>query len=235
MRRTAVVTGVGSGLGASLVRKLVDEDCQVGMFARSENYLNQLASELGENALPIPTDITKPDQVSKGFKHVREAFGPIDILINHAGNAAWAGLMGLQPSEFEQAWRVGPFASFLCCQEAVPDMLKQGGGAILFSGATSSIRGRGGALAFTSAKFGVRGLAESLARELWPKGIHIAHIIIDGGIASPSDTKSSPADPNEPLLDPDAMAQSYWNLITQDRSAWTLELDLRPHQEDFFV
>ena len=114
-------------------------------------------------------------------------------------------------------------------------MLKQGEGAILFSGATLSIRGRGGGLAFSSAKFGVRGLAESLARGLWPKGIHVAHIIIDGGIASPTDTKSSLADPNEPLLDPDAMVQSYWNLITQDRSVWTLELDLRPHREDFFV
>ncbi len=235
MSRTAIVTGVGSGLGAALVRKLVQEGCRVGMFARSETFLTQLSKELGEKALPVPTDITKPAQVTRGFQQVREAYGPIDILINHAGNATWAGLMELQPDQFEQAWRVGPYASFLCCQEAVPDMLNQGGGAILFSGATSSIRGRGGALAFSSAKFGVRGLGESLARELWPKGIHVAHVIIDGGIASPSDTTTPPIDPKEPFLDPRAMAQSYWNLITQDRSAWTLELDLRPHQEDFFV
>ena len=235
MSRTAVVTGVGSGLGAALVRKLVQEGCNVGMFARSEAYLTQLGSELGKKALAVPTDITQPEQVSSGFKKVREVFGPIDILINHAGNATWAGLMELNSDQFGQAWRVGPFASFLACKEAVPDMLKQGGGAILFSGATSSIRGRGGAVAFSSAKFGVRGLAESLARELWPKGIHVAHVIIDGGIASPSETILSPTDPNEPLLDPNAMAQSYWNLILQDRSAWTLEIDLRPHQEEFFV
>lgn len=232
MSRTAIVTGVGSGLGASLVRKLVEENCRVGMFARSESTLTQLASELGEKVLAVPTDITQPDQVSSGFNKVRDAFGPIDILINHAGNATWAGLLDLKPEQFEQAWRVGPYASFLCCQEAVPDMLNQGGGAIVFSGATSSIRGRGGALAFSSAKFGVRGFAESLSRELWPKGIHVAHVIIDGEIGLPSQEQPTP---HEPILNPEAMAESYWHLITQDRSAWTMELDLRPHQEDFFV
>lgn len=232
MSRTAIVTGVGSGLGAALVRKLVQEDCRVGMFARSETTLTQLASELGEKVLAVPTDITQPNQVSSGFKKVRQVIGPIDILINHAGNATWAGLLELKPNQFEHAWRVGPYASFLCCQAAVPDMLKQGSGAILFSGATSSIRGRGGALAFSSAKFGVRGLAESLARELWPKGIHVAHVIIDGEIGTPFQKYPTPDDP---ILNPEAMAESYWHLITQDHSAWTLELDLRPHQEDFFV
>jgi len=232
MSRTAVVTGVGSGLGAALVRKLVQEGCRVGMLARSGPYLNHLAQESAPHALPVPTDLTQPAQVIRGFQQIRDAFGGVDILINHAGSATWAGLMDLRPDQFEQAWRVGPFASFLCCQEVVPEMLRKGRGAILFSGATSSIRGRGGASAFSSAKFGVRGLAESLARELWPQGIHVAHIIIDGEIGSGSDNPS-PADP--PALHPDAMALSYWNLVTQDPSAWTLELDLRPHREDFFV
>ena len=120
-------------------------------------------------------------------------------------------------------------------------MLKKGSGTILFSGATSSIRGRGGAVAFSSAKFGVRGLAESLARELWPKNIHVAHIIIDGGIESPDLRKTSTANPldlrpyNEPWLNPESMADSYWGLVTQDKQAWTLELDLRPYNEEFFV
>lgn len=149
-------------------------------------YLTQLASELGEHALPIPTDITKPDQVSKGFQIVWKTFGLIDILINHAGNATWAGLMDLQPDQFEQAWRVSPYGSFLCCQEAASDMLAKREGPILFSGATPSFQGRDRALTFISAKFGVRGLSESLARELWPKSIHVAHVIIDGGIASPT-------------------------------------------------
>jgi NAD(P)-dependent dehydrogenase (short-subunit alcohol dehydrogenase family) len=208
------------------------------MFARSGDYLTQLASEIkGQkgSALSVPTDITDPEQVKKGFQLVREQFGPIDILINHAGNAMWGGVQDITPDHFSQAWRVGPYASFLCTQEVVPDMVKKEKGAILFSGATSSIRGRGGAVAFTSAKFGVRGLAESLARELWPYGIHVAHVVIDGAIDTPWARQGSVSDPNEPLLHPDAMAEAYWNLATQDKQAWTLELDLRPFNEDFFV
>lgn len=238
MTHTAVITGVGAGLGASIARKLSKEGCQVGLFARSSEYLKQLEADItgrGGHALGVPTDITDSDQVARGFKQVRDAFGPVDILINHAGHATWAGLLDLNNAEFEQAWRVGPYASFLCTREAVPDMLKKGSGTILFSGATSSIRGRGGAVAFSSAKFGVRGLAESLARELWPKNIHVAHIIIDGGIESPDLRKTSSVNLNQPWLNPESMADSYWGLVTQDKQAWTLELDLRPYNEEFFV
>ena len=238
MAYTVVITGVGEGLGASLARKFAKEGCHVGMFSRSANYLHQLQAEIKKNggeALGVPTDITDAEQVGQGFKRVRKAFGAVDILINHAGNATWAGLLELKAEEFEQAWRVGPYGSFLCTREAVPDMLKKGWGAILFSGATSSIRGRGGALAFSSAKFGVRGLAESLARELWPKNIHVAHIVIDGGIGSAYPQKDNSHDPNEPWLNPESMADTYWKLITQERNAWTLELDLRPYNEEFFV
>ena len=238
MSQTVVVTGVGAGLGAALVRKFVKMSCRVGMFARSADYLDQLAKELTGSegaALAVPTDITDPDQVSRGFSKVREAFGPVDILINHAGHATWAGLTNLKPQDFEQAWRVGPYAGFLCAREAVPDMLPKGRGVILFSGATSSVRGRGSALAFSSAKFGVRGLAESLARELWPKGIHVAHVVIDGAIDTPDLRKAGGLTLAEPLLDPHAMADTYWSLVTQERSAWTLELDLRPFNEEFFV
>ena len=238
MSQTVVITGVGSGLGAALVRKCVKEACQVGMFARSTDYLNQLGAELkGQkgSAIGVPTDITDPDQVKKGFQLIREKFGPIDILINHAGNATWGGIQDITPHHFAQAWQVGPYASFLCTQEVVPDMVKKGRGAILFSGATSSVRGRGGAVAFSSAKFGIRGLAESLARELWPRGIHVAHVVIDGAIDTPWAQRGSESEPNEPLLNPDAMAEAYWNLATQNKQAWTLEIDLRPFNEDFFV
>ena len=238
MAYTAVITGVGSGLGAALVRKFVKEGCHVGMFARSADYLAQLAKEVNGqegSALAIPTDITNPNQVKKGFQRVRETFGPVDILINHAGNATWGGVNDITAEDFTSAWRVGPYASFLCTQEVVSDMVNKGNGAILFSGATSSIRGRGGAVAFSSAKFGVRGLAESLARELWPKGIHVAHVVIDGGIDTPDLQQAAASDPNEPLLNPESMAEAYWNLALQDKQAWTLEIDLRPFNEDFFV
>jgi len=237
MSRTAVIAGIGPGLGASLACKLVREGCRVGLFARSPEFITHLAKELNQlqkQALPCSVDVTNPEQVAEGFQAVREAFGPVDILIHHAGSASWKGVLDMRPEEFEQGWRTCAFGGFLCAQAAVPDMLKAGTGAILFTGATSSIRGRGGALAFSSAKFAVRGLAESLARELWPKGIHVAHIIIDGVIDTPQsggDTSS----PNEPMLNPDAIAETYWNVITQERSAWTLELDLRPFNEEFFV
>ena len=238
MAQTVVITGVGEGLGASLARKFAREGYQVGMFARSADYLGQLQKEItkgGGQALGVPTNITDAEQVGQGFNRVRESFGPVDILINHAGNATWAGLLDLKVEEFEQAWRVGPYGSFLCTREAVPDMLKKGSGTILFSGATSSIRGRGGALAFSSAKFGVRGLAESLARELWPKNIHVAHVIIDGGIGSSQIAKDSSFNPDEAWLNPDSMADTYWMLVNQEHNAWTLEVDLRPFNEDFFV
>jgi len=238
MTHTAVVTGVGSGLGASLVRKLVKEGYRVGMFARSGDYIHSLEQELNTKetvAIGISSDISDPAQVKRGFQQIREKFGPIDLLINHAGNAAWKEFVALTPEDFEQSWRVCAFGSFLCTQEAVTDMMSLQRGTILFSGATSSIRGRKGALAFSSAKFAVRGLADSLARELWPHNIHVAHVIIDGAIDTPHLREQESPTSTDPLLDPDEMAESYWSLIQQPHNAWSLELDLRPFNEDFFT
>jgi NAD(P)-dependent dehydrogenase (short-subunit alcohol dehydrogenase family) len=237
--KTAIISGVGSGLGAALVRKFAQQGCQVALLARSANYIQTLATEQlqqkGVKALAIPTDITNPQQVANSFAEVKEKLGPVDILVNHAGNAAWGMFSDLTLEDFESSWRVCALGSFLCCKHAVPDMLKRGSGTILFTGATSSIRGRSGAIAFSSAKFAVRGLAWSLAKELGPKGIHVGHIIIDGIIDTPDVRSRFQLDEDEPLLDPKAIAETYWSLVQQDRSAWTFELDLRPHDEEFFV
>jgi len=233
--QTVLIAGVGPGLGTSLARKFAAEGCRVGMIARSESSLQAAASQVEGDVLPVQADITDPDQVASAFKQVRDSFGPVDILINHASFAAWKGLLELSPEEFEQSWRVTVFGGFLCAKEAVSDMLKSGDGAILFTGATSGIRGRAGALAFSSAKFGVRGMADSMAREYWPKGIHVAHIIIDGIIDTPQVRAQYKPDENEPLLNPDAIAESYWNLTRQNRSAWTFELEVRPHNEEFMA
>jgi len=171
--------------------------------------------------------------------------GPVEILIAHASGSIGEGLLESTPDQFEQSWRTAVFGAFLCAREAVPDMLKlatgrvrptggRGVGAIIFTGATSSVRGRGGAVAFSSAKFAVRGLAQSLAVELWPRGIHVAHVILDGVIDTPKVRKIYKPSDKEPLLEPEAIANSYWNLIQQERSAWSLEIDLRPHTEAFF-
>ena len=238
MTHTAVVTGVGSGLGTSLVRKLVKEGYRVGMFARSSDYIRDLEHELNVKnnmAIGISTDISDPAQVQRGFHQIREKFGQIDLLINHAGNAAWKEFTDLTPEDFEQAWRVCAYGSFLCAQEAVRDMMHLKRGTILFSGATSSIRGRKGGLAFSSAKFAVRGLADSLARELWSQNIHVAHVIIDGAIDTPHLREHDTPTSTEPLLNPDEMAEAYWGLVQQPHNAWSLELDLRPFNEDFFT
>jgi NAD(P)-dependent dehydrogenase (short-subunit alcohol dehydrogenase family) len=232
MERTVVVAGVGSGLGASLVRRFAAEGGRVAMLARSKRYLQRLTKENSEkNLLPIPTDISQPNEIKEAFSKVREEFGPVDVLICHASASAWSGIEKLTTEKFERAWRVTVLGAFLCCKEVAPEMIERGRGVILFTGATSSIRGRSGALDFSSAKFGLRGFADSLARELWPKGIHAAHIVIDGVIGEAGEKPKK----NNPMLDPDAIAETYWQLARQESSAWTFELQVRPNREDFYL
>ncbi|MXR51663.1 SDR family NAD(P)-dependent oxidoreductase [Halovenus sp. WSH3] len=231
MTQTAVIAGVGPGLGESLARKFIEEGCQVGLFARSTGYLAELSEELGEQAVGVPTDITDEDRVEEAFEEVRESFGSVDILVNHASGAAWKGAREISPDEFEQAWRVSARGALLCSQQAIADM--DDGGTIIFTGATSAVRGRDGAVGFSAAKFAVRGMAESMARELGPDGIHVAHVVIDGQIDTPALRRNDPNRDENSLLDPDEIAESYWHLVEQDETAWTLELDLRPSVEEF--
>jgi len=232
--RVAVVAGVGPGLGAALVHKFAEEGCRVAMFARSSKFIRQLAAQLGSQALAIPTDISDSKQVAAGFREIRKKLGPVEILIAHASGSLGGHLEKTSPEQFEHSWRTAVLGAFLCAREAVPDMVKRRLGAIIFTGATSSVRGRGGAVAFSSAKFAVRGLAQSLAVELWSKGIHVAHVIIDGVIDRRKVRSADKTSAKEPLLEPDAIADSYWHLIQQNRTAWSLEIDLRPHNEAFF-
>jgi NAD(P)-dependent dehydrogenase (short-subunit alcohol dehydrogenase family) len=204
------------------------------MFARSPGFISKLAAEIGRNALAIPTDVSNPTQVAAAFHKVRQQLGPVEILIANASGSVGKGLMETTPEQFERSWRIGVCGAFLCAREAVLDMIERGAGTMIFTGATSSVRGRGGAVAFSSAKFAVRGLAQSLAVELWPKGIHVAHVIIDGVIDTPEVRKRYKPSAKEPLLKPKTIADAYWNLIQQDRSAWSLEIDLRPNNEAFF-
>jgi NAD(P)-dependent dehydrogenase (short-subunit alcohol dehydrogenase family) len=252
MSRTAVIAGVGPGLGASLARKFYDEGCAVALLARTESFIEDLAADLGEGALAVPCDIAESQSVAAAFDTVRAELGPVDVLVNHASASAWKGLLDCSPEEFDRALSVGARGAFLCSREAVSDMLGDDGsrdddsaagtgggrgddsaagtgGTVIFTGATTSVRGRKGAVGFSAAKFAARGLAESMARELGPEGIHVAHVVLDGGILPPSRDVAS----TEEYLDPDAIAESYWHLVEQDRSAWTLELDLRPHVEAF--
>lgn len=234
MTRTAVIAGVGPGLGASVAERFAAEGCEVALLARSESYLTDLADRLtretaGE-ALALPTDLADPMTIDHSFDRIREAFGPIDLLVNHASAASWTGLLEQDPEAFRRALAVGPEAALHCSRAAVPDMLDGDGGTVIFTGATTSVRGREGAVGFSAAKFACRGLAESMARELGPEGVHVAHVVIDGMIRPPDTDREAVGDE---YLDPDAIAEEYWHLVEQDRSAWTLEVDLRPHVEEF--
>ena len=229
MARTAVVAGVGPGLGASVARKLHAEGCSVALLARSTDFTADLATELGDGAVALECDISDEAAVAEAFETVRSVLGSVDVLVNNASAASWDGLVACSTDSFDRALDVGARGAFLCAQEAVSDMLAGDGGTVIFTGATTSVRGREGAVGFSAAKFAARGLAESMARELGPEGVHVAHAVIDGGILPPDQDVENP----EEYLDPDAIAESYWHLVEQERSAWTLELDLRPHVEEF--
>ena len=233
MSETTVIAGVGPGLGESIARTFADRGCQIGLLARSEGYLDALADDLPTPAVGVPTDVADEADVERAFAAVRDELGPVEVLINHASAGAWRGLESISVDEFDRALAVGPRGGLLCSKHAVEDMLAGDGGTVVFTGATSAVRGRGGAIGFSAAKFAVRGMAESMARELGPRGIHVAHVVIDGQIRGPAHREEHPGRGEETFLDPDAIAETYWHLVEQDRSAWTLELDVRPHVEEF--
>ena len=235
--QVAVVAGVGPGLGASLARRFAKEGCHVALLARSPDFIDTLADELrrrGTEVLAIPTDVSDVNQVATAFQRIREQFGSADLLINNASAGGPFGqpFVEIPTESFTRGWSVGVLGAFLCSQAVVPDMLRKGSGCILFTGATSSVRG--GAITFSSAKFAMRGLAQSVARELWPKGIHVAHIIIDGVIREREIELGDEDQSGELFMNPAAIAEVYWDVVKQDRSAWSLELDLRPDREKFF-
>ncbi|MBB6644798.1 SDR family NAD(P)-dependent oxidoreductase [Halobellus ruber] len=218
MARTAVIAGVGPGLGASLARTFAAEGCQVALFARSTEYIEDLAADLPDpgEGLAVTVDLADVDAIRAGFETVREEFGPVDVLVNHASAASWTGLLDSSVEEFESAWAVNGRGAFVCSQEAVGDMLETGGGTVVFTGATSAIRSLGGTIGFAAAKFAARGMAMDIAQEFGPEGIHVAHVVIDGRIDSPEHrTEESDHDPDT-FLDPDRMAETYWHLVEQD-------------------
>ena len=218
MTRTAVIAGVGPGLGESLARKFAAEGCRVALFARSTDYVEALAEDLPDpgEGLAVTTDLTDVDAVRAGFETVRDAFGPVDVLVNHASAASWTGLMDTSVEAFEEAWAVNGRGAFVCSQEAVDDMLDAGGGTVIFTGATSAVRSRGGAIGFTAAKFAARGMAMDIAQEFGPEGVHVAHVVIDGQIDSAGARERQPDREDDTFLDPDELAETYWHLVEQD-------------------
>jgi len=227
--KTALIVGAGEGLSASLARLFARQDIRVALAARKIEKLGALCNETGARAYAC--DATEPGGVERLFGLVEREIGTPDLVVYNASGRARGAFVDLVPAEVAQAIMVSAFGGFLVAQQAVQRMLPNKHGAILFTGASASVKGYAQSAAFAMGKFGLRGLAQSLAREMSPQGIHIAHFVIDGGIRST--TRTEPADRPDSMLDPNAIALSYWNVLQQPRSAWTWEVELRPWVEKF--
>ncbi|MFZ1119400.1 MAG: SDR family NAD(P)-dependent oxidoreductase [Candidatus Binataceae bacterium] len=231
----AVVVGVGAGLGAALARRFASA-YTVALVARGAGKLEELAGEIkaaGGQAVAVPADVSKAGEIEAAFARIREEIGETDVLLYNAAMRPFGRLMETKPSTFENTWRVGAFGAFLCSQAVVPEMLARKSGVILFTGATAGIKPFPTSAAFGPAKFALRGLAQVMARDLGPQGIHVAYINVDGPIDMPAIHQLRPNIEQEDMLAPSAIAETYWHLAHQHRSAWTQELDVRPFKEKF--
>jgi NAD(P)-dependent dehydrogenase (short-subunit alcohol dehydrogenase family) len=227
--RTALIVGSGAGLSASLARTFTKAGMTVALAARRAAELTELAKEIGGKAFAC--DATKRAEVAKLFADVEATFGAPDVVVYNASYRTRGPFVELDPAEVEKALAVTAFGGFLVAQEAAKRMLPRAHGAMLFTGASASVKGYAQSAPFAMGKFALRGLAQSLARELAPQGIHIGHVVVDGGIRSAQ--RPDPTGKPDSLLDPDAIAQSYLHFLQQQRSAWAWEIELRPWVERF--
>ena len=225
---SALIVGAGSGLSASVARAFAQAGMKIALAARSTDDLAALAKET--NAKTYACDAGDGAQVDRLFAAL-DADGAPDVVVYNASYRTRGPLLELVPAEVAKALHVSAFAGFLVAQAAVKRMLPRGRGAVLFTGASASIKGYAQSAPFAMGKFALRGLAQSMARELSPQGIHVAHFVIDGGIASAH--RVAPTDRPDSFLDPDAIAQTYLHVLQQPRSAWTWEVELRPWLEKF--
>jgi len=226
---SALIVGAGSGLSASLARALAREGIKVALASRSTGDLEALVKETGARAFSC--DAAERAQVEKLFAEVEASNGTPDIVIYNASFRTRGPFVELDPLDMEKSLAVTAYGAFLVAQQAARRMLPKKHGAILLTGASAGVKGYPQSAPFAMGKFALRGLAQSMARELSPQGIHVAHVVVDGGIRSAH--RPDPSDKPDSTLDPDAIAESYMHLIYQPRSAWAWEIELRPWVEKF--
>jgi NAD(P)-dependent dehydrogenase (short-subunit alcohol dehydrogenase family) len=227
--RTALIVGTGSGLSASLARLFAKAGLKVAIAARRPDNLASLAQETGAKAFAC--DATDRDQVAKLFADVEASVGAPDVVVYNASYRTRGPFVELDPAEVARTIEVTAFGGFLIAHAAAKRMLPNRHGAIFFTGASAGVKGYAQSAPFAMGKFALRGLAQSMARELSPQGLHVAHIVVDGGIRSAR--RADPPDKPDSTLDPDAIAQTYLDLLRQHRSAWAWEIELRPWVEKF--
>ena len=227
----ALIVGAGSGLSASLARLFAKEGLRVVVAARDTAKLAPLVKETA--ALPVTCDATDAAQVEAMLSAVEAKWGVPDLVVYNAGYRVRGPLVSLDPREVERTIAITGYAGFVVAQAAAKRMLSRGSGAIFFTGASASVKGYAESAPFAMGKFALRGLAQSMARELAPKGIHVAHFVIDGGISrGAADSRASVRGADGMLL-PDEIAKNYLHVFRQHRSAWTWEVELRPWSERF--
>ena len=230
MSKLCVITGVGAGNGASFSRRFTREGYQVVMLARNLAYLETLAKEI-PGSVAMECDVRDPGAIQQVFARIHEEIGTVDTLIYNAGAGEWASIMDTSLEGMESSWATNTLGLVACAQQVIPSMTENGEGNIMVIGATASLRGGAQSTAFASAKAAQRSVAQSMARDLGPKGIHVGYLIIDGIIDIERTRERFPDRADDFFMQPDAIADSVYALTQQDRSAWAFEIDLRPYGE----
>ena len=229
--KTALIFGAGDGLSAALARRFTREGVKVGLVARQPDKLAALAGSV--KGLVLKGDVSVSADVSRVFTEFETQVGAPDIVAFNPSFRVRGPIAEIDPGEVSKAIAISAFGGFLVGQQAAIRMLRCGQGTILFTGASASVKGYAQSASFAMGKFALRGLAQSMARELAPKNIHVAHFVIDGGIRNETRGRVDSAEAPDTLLDPAAIADSYWHVACQPRSAWTWEMELRPWTEKF--
>ncbi|OGA20203.1 MAG: oxidoreductase [Betaproteobacteria bacterium RIFCSPLOWO2_02_FULL_63_19] len=231
IHKTALIVGAGDGLSASVARLFADKGgMRIALAARNPGKLAALANQL--DACALECDASDRSRVESMFAKADEWFGASpDVVVYNPSYRVRGPILDIDPGDVAKALAVTAFGGFLVAQQAARRMVSRGSGAILFTGASASVKGYPQSASFAMGKFALRGLAQSMARELAPKGVHIAHFVIDGGIRNPG--RVEPANAPDSMLDPDAIARSYLHVLEQDRSAWSWEIEVRPWVEKF--
>jgi len=228
---TALIVGAGQGLSASLARLLAKEGWNVAVAARNAEKLEPLAKEI--RGLAVACDATQAAQVEAAFATVERQWGVPDLVVYNASFRTRGPVTDLDPKDVEKALAVCAYGGFLVGQAAAKRMLARGSGAIFFTGASASVKGYAQSAPFAMGKFALRGLAQSMARELAPKNIHVGHFVIDGGIRAGADPRAAAQREEDSMLLPQEIAKSYLHVYRQHRSAWAWEMELRPWVERF--